>query len=293
MDWASLIADDLLKAVLLLLDGFMALVTLAAPFALVAYILHLVRSGAKSFAWELVIVLFVTLVVSVELQWVFMRPRPIATGFLPAPPTPGFPSGHAALAGAFAMYGTLKRFNARIFWGIALIVMISRVWLGHHYPSDVIFGAALGSSMTAVGIRQSELGERPSWAWWLWPQLYLVAVGSFAAYLKILSLDFLHYPGVDKVLHFLLFGTLSFFSVGWLSRYRPIYVVLSLAGLSALDEFMQSVSPQRSFDLVDLACTLSGVVLFGVSAAVVLRKRNGADADQRGTHHAASGSLLI
>lgn len=57
-----------------------------------------------------------------------------------------FPSGHtcASFAAAFALYKTLPRR-----WGIACLVLaalisLSRLYVGVHYPSDVLGGAAAG-----------------------------------------------------------------------------------------------------------------------------------------------------
>ena len=56
-----------------------------------------------------------------------------------------FPSNHAAnnavLAVIFSsIYDNLKH----VFWGMAIIIMFSRVYIGVHYPLDVIFGCILG-----------------------------------------------------------------------------------------------------------------------------------------------------
>ena len=57
-----------------------------------------------------------------------------------------FPSNHAAnsaaLATVFSMVYPHLRF---ILWGLAIIVMFSRVYIGVHYPFDVFTGFMLGS----------------------------------------------------------------------------------------------------------------------------------------------------
>jgi undecaprenyl-diphosphatase len=59
-----------------------------------------------------------------------------------------FPSGHAAGSFAFATFVlTLNRRAGAFLVPIAVVIALSRVALGVHYPSDVLAGAILGSAL--------------------------------------------------------------------------------------------------------------------------------------------------
>ena len=61
------------------------------------------------------------------------------------PNTPSFPSGHAAMAAAGALAGTrIIPVAGWVLWPLAALVIISRVYLGTHWPSDVVAGAVIG-----------------------------------------------------------------------------------------------------------------------------------------------------
>ena len=80
------------------------------------------------------------------------RPRPYTAGvtdLIVAPSAdPSFPSDHAtaavAIAVAFALNGMPRR--ARWFGLAALLVSVSRVFIGTHYASDILGGALTGTA---------------------------------------------------------------------------------------------------------------------------------------------------
>lgn len=85
------------------------------------------------------------------------RPRPYeahpddAHLLLPPSPDPSFPSDHATGAFAIAVaIGLRYRTAGLVTLILALLVSISRVALGTHYPSDVAGGAALGALAALV-----------------------------------------------------------------------------------------------------------------------------------------------
>jgi len=85
---------------------------------------------------------------------------------------------------------------------------------------------------------------------------------------------FLDYvPGHDVTGHFALFGLLSFAVNAWLSasgRSRT-HVTAELAGLVVLEELSQALIPARTFSLVDLSASLTGLVVGAVASFVLPR----------------------
>jgi undecaprenyl-diphosphatase len=68
-----------------------------------------------------------------------------------------FPSGHAAGAAAVAVLVTKRHGRLGIVaWMVALWIMLSRMYLGRHFPSDVLTGALLGTIASWLVLR----GER-------------------------------------------------------------------------------------------------------------------------------------
>ncbi|UFQ14289.1 MULTISPECIES: bifunctional phosphatase PAP2/diacylglycerol kinase family protein [Streptomyces] len=68
-----------------------------------------------------------------------------------APWTPSFPSGHAASAAAFATGVALESPGyGAVVAPVAAAVAFSRVYVGVHYPGDVLAGIALGAAAAAV-----------------------------------------------------------------------------------------------------------------------------------------------
>ena len=104
-----------------------------------------------------------TAAVTDALKQVAGRERPDALGALvDLPPSASFPSGHAS--GAFAVATVVWLLAGRRWGAVALAVAVaiacSRVWLGVHYPSDVVAGAALGALCGWLVVAALQAGMR-------------------------------------------------------------------------------------------------------------------------------------
>lgn len=91
-------------------------------------------------------------------KYLFNRGRPFVwdTEIAPLIKTPSsssFPSGHAAtaVAGAITLSAVYPTF-APLLLAAGFLVVLSRVYLGVHYPFDVLAGAAIGAITAAVGL---------------------------------------------------------------------------------------------------------------------------------------------
>jgi undecaprenyl-diphosphatase len=93
--------------------------------------------------------------VNQTLKLAIRRPRPRLPGLPPLTSTPtnlSFPSAHSATsaAAACAFDGLLPRVPLRVAAGV---MAASRVYLGVHYPSDIVAGMALGGLVGRIAKR--------------------------------------------------------------------------------------------------------------------------------------------
>jgi len=141
-------------------------VTALGGYPLILIIMAAVIGGlcvARLFgpALFVVLALFSGLLVSQGLKSFYARPRPDIVPQLDIVHTASFPSGHAMMATLF--YLTLATVIARLtdktavrayVFGVAillsLVIGISRIYLGVHWPSDVLAGWALGVAWAAL-----------------------------------------------------------------------------------------------------------------------------------------------
>lgn len=110
------------------------------------------RSRAREWRWARRTVLGVY-VVNTAIKFVVRRPRPSLPGLPPLQGTTtalSFPSAHAATSFAGALAYSRLGVPRVPLYGLAGGMAVSRLYLGVHYPSDILAGAALGTALAAA-----------------------------------------------------------------------------------------------------------------------------------------------
>jgi undecaprenyl-diphosphatase len=179
------------RAVLLALDGISRPWLDGAALEITslgsAYVTSVILVIATALLWQTrhrysAVLLWIALAGGWVLNWLlkslFARPRPeLVEWRVPYAGQTSYPSGHAMSAMVF--YGTLaylvtrleptralRRLTTAVFGGVILLVGLSRVYLGVHYPSDVVGGFLVGlawATLCALGIEAVRFfrGRRP------------------------------------------------------------------------------------------------------------------------------------
>lgn len=142
------------------LDPFFQGLSLIGSFGIVWLVIAVAISGfswSRPWLWTRVgAAILLAESMSGALKYAFERDRPpvsrpIPEPLLETPSTFSFPSGHATVA--FACATVLALAVPRLRWplfALAALVAWSRVYVGVHYPGDVLAGAALGVAIATA-----------------------------------------------------------------------------------------------------------------------------------------------
>jgi undecaprenyl-diphosphatase len=96
----------------------------------------------------------ITLFIHTLIKLVYFKPRPFVkhrVGILiPSKMDSTFPSKHTLLVFAISTSIFLyDRIRGSIMWILSVLTGFSRIWVGHHYPTDII-GSAFIASITSI-----------------------------------------------------------------------------------------------------------------------------------------------
>jgi len=140
------------------LDSLMTAITNFGPFLLLLPLVYFWFYGEDEGRQTVIltgVAVAGALLVNQVIGHIYFRPRPFAAHkvalLVPRSLDPSFPSDHATFAFAIASTVWLRhRHLGIIVIGLAALIAISRVFVGMHYPLDVIGSATIGMCSALV-----------------------------------------------------------------------------------------------------------------------------------------------
>ena len=157
------IRNDLLSAILV---PYTHMADIGQIWIIICAIALLFRKTRKAGAFGLVSLLLGHIVNSEILKTLIQRPRPFLdvaglVTIIDPPDSTSFPSGHscASFAAVGALLRVLRKENFWPKWGtvvlstMAVLMALSRIYVGVHYPTDIIAGRLVGLFCSWVVVR--------------------------------------------------------------------------------------------------------------------------------------------
>ncbi|MCA9912835.1 MAG: phosphatase PAP2 family protein [Anaerolineae bacterium] len=148
MEWVHSWRSPLLTSI------FLFITNTVGPLIFIPLALIFFDFWRHRFYYQIILVIFSILgfgAIVTVLKLIFQRPRPDVFDPIVTETSFSFPSGHTGAAVAlFGLAGVFfwrqdNRIAAIVCWVWIFMVMLSRVYLGAHYPSDVLGSLVLGT----------------------------------------------------------------------------------------------------------------------------------------------------
>ncbi len=147
------------------LDHFFEALTTYGPYFYIAVLLILAfRPSGRLAAMNGFVTACLAIGINFIIGLLYYRPRPFVSHhvhlLLAHVADSSFPSDHAT--GAMAIAVALWAYNRK--WGtplvtIAFLIGLSRIYVGHHYPTDVLGGILVGTA-SAILVYKLQLGNK-------------------------------------------------------------------------------------------------------------------------------------
>jgi len=142
------------------IDRMMVMVSAAGRGGAVWLVLGTAFALMRRIAWrdwlQLALAIALASLATSVVRPLVARERPFVTSpeystIGPRPDDASFPSGHSANAGAGAfVLSQVVPAAAAAWWCLAALIAFSRVYVGVHYPLDVVAGLLFGAAVAAV-----------------------------------------------------------------------------------------------------------------------------------------------
>jgi undecaprenyl-diphosphatase len=138
----------------LLIDELMIFISNKMRFVAL-FILVILLFRKRNLFIEAVVSIVITLFINFMAKLFYFKPRPFmerrVAVLTPSKLDSTFPSKHTILTFAFSTIVLFyQRILGSIMMGFSILTGFSRIWVGHHYPSDIAGSAVLGSFTSII-----------------------------------------------------------------------------------------------------------------------------------------------
>jgi undecaprenyl-diphosphatase len=169
MDVKIFWAINLLAGRSFILDKIMILISNRIRY--VYLLIIIILWFKKKMTIEVVVSMLIAFVTNSVIKLFYFKPRPFIKRriglLIPSKRDSSFPSKHTILVFAVSTSVFLyQRILGSIMLVLSFLTGLSRIWVGHHYPSDIVGSAVLGSFSSmllhklSLFDRSKEIGER-------------------------------------------------------------------------------------------------------------------------------------